>query len=357
MTTQTGPTTDTTTDTPPRRRRCIPVSLRMFVAMLAVLGFVCAWRGATGYQQLSAIRHIEGLGGKVATTPCKPDWLRHNIGSEWTKLFDVVESVELAGTDCTDADLAFVALLRPKRLDLGREMIGYVSRGPEHYKAFIPLHAVYLEGCPPITDAGLANLSRMTSLQHLDLNGSQISDAGLEHAGKLVRLHNLDLSNTQVTDAGLASLRPLQSLRELSLRGTQITGAGLVHLRTLPNLERLDLRLTRVGDPELSHLVGLTGLKALGLNGTQVTDSSLPNLKSFVNLEFADATQVTATGWTELVRSLPKLFNRRHELEQKIVELESQPEYNGRTQMLRVLRKQLALQKQLELEKQLALEE
>ena len=67
-----------------------------------------------------------------------------------------------------------------------------------------------------ITDAGLADLKGLTSLQTLELP-RQITDAGLEHLKDLTSLHNLDLRNTQVTDAGLVHLKRMTNLQELNL--------------------------------------------------------------------------------------------------------------------------------------------
>jgi Leucine Rich repeat len=306
--TGTAPTSSETAK-PPHQKRWIPLSLKIFVALLAILTVVAGWEGGRSYRQHVAIRQIKRLGAYVTTAPGGPDWLRHLVGNERMEMFDLVESVDLEGTGWTDADLVHVSSLRePKRLGLGRALYGSFSRGWEHHKSFMGLNAVYAKHCSPITDSGLANISRMAGLQGLDLYGSQISDAGLEHVGKLVGLQDLDLSYTQVTDAGLAALRNLKSLRQLSLQGTQISGAGLVHLRALPALERLDLRLTKVSDAELSHLAGMTRLEALGLDGTLVTDASLPHLKTLVNLEFMDATHITKAGWVELRQALPKLL-------------------------------------------------
>ncbi|HEV7222461.1 MAG TPA: leucine-rich repeat domain-containing protein [Pirellulales bacterium] len=57
------------------------------------------------------------------------------------------------------------------------------------------------------TDAGLAHLQGLTSLQRLYLDNTQVTDAGLTHLHGLTSLQGLYLDNTQVTDAGLAALR------------------------------------------------------------------------------------------------------------------------------------------------------
>jgi hypothetical protein len=60
----------------------------------------------------------------------------------------------------------------------------------------------------------------------------------LEHVKKLSGLQWLNLDGTQVTDAGLEHLKGLTSLESLLLRGTQVTDAGVAELQhALPGLK------------------------------------------------------------------------------------------------------------------------
>lgn len=97
-------------------------------------------------------------------------------------------------------------------------------------------------------------ISRMTALQHLDLQGSQhanadllqsvgqltglqslhlsrcarIDDASLQHISQLSQLHTLNISNCfRVTDVGLAALAKLHNLTHLlAQQCTDVTDAG-----------------------------------------------------------------------------------------------------------------------------------
>ena len=51
------------------------------------------------------------------------------------------------------------------------------------------------------------HLKGLTSLQTLDLRGSQITDTGLAHLKGLTGLQTLYLRSTKVTDAGVAELK------------------------------------------------------------------------------------------------------------------------------------------------------
>src|SRR6185437_12206799 len=87
------------------------------------------------------------------------------------------------------------------------------------------------------------------------------------------------LFRSKVTDAGLAQLQGLTSLQRIYLNNTQVTDPGLAHLQGLTNLRRLDLEYTQVTDAGLAHLQGLTSLQVLHLENTQVTEVRLAELR------------------------------------------------------------------------------
>ena len=92
-------------------------------------------------------------------------------------------------------------------------------------------------------------------VQIVDLRNTQVTDAGLAQLKRLTNLKTLGLSWTQVTDAGLVHLEELTGLESLGLSWTRVTDAGLVHLKELPNLDTLWLKNTRVTDAGLVHLL------------------------------------------------------------------------------------------------------
>jgi hypothetical protein len=92
-------------------------------------------------------------------------------------------------------------------------------------------------------------------------------------------VREVDFSNTKVTDAGLAYLHGMASLQELNLGYTKVTDVGLSHLQRLTGLQELDLYGTQVTDAGLSDLHAITGLRRLSLNFTLVTDAGLAQLR------------------------------------------------------------------------------
>jgi hypothetical protein len=112
--------------------------------------------------------------------------------------------------------------------------------------------------------AGLPDFGTFTTLQSLDVSGTQISD--LAPLTDLTALVILNLNRTQVSD--LAVLADLTALETIHLDGTKVRNLG--PLISLAALEFLDLDRTRVSD--LAPLAGLTALQTLYLSRTQVSD-------------------------------------------------------------------------------------
>jgi RNA polymerase sigma factor (sigma-70 family) len=159
-----------------------------------------------------------------------------------------------------------------------------------------------------VTDAGLAHLQRLTTLQDLDLAVTKVTDGGLAKLKGLKQLQSLNLLATNISDAGLAHLRAFPRLQTLGLRGTKVTDAGLATLQPLFRLQTLDLAETRVTDAGLARLRGWTQLRSLGLEGTQITDDGLAALEGLTDLQtlVLIKTAVTDRGLRHL-RKLPWL--------------------------------------------------
>jgi hypothetical protein len=148
---------DVVTDKPPRRRRWIPVSLRIFVALLILSA---GWTGYGAYRRHTAVKEIERLGGMVGTSPRQPVWL--------------------------------VSLLDSIDQDLG-ERCDVVT--------FACLHS------RPATDDTLSQLAWLSDLEEIVLSGTEVTDAGLQDLKGLTRLKRVCLGRTRVTEAGISDLQ------------------------------------------------------------------------------------------------------------------------------------------------------
>jgi hypothetical protein len=92
-----------------------------------------------------------------------------------------------------------------------------------------------------VTDEGLAQLTSLETLTHLDLGAARVTDAGMKHLGKLKNLEELALEKAQLTDDGVEQLLTLESLKELKFDGTRLTTKGLDQLAKMPKLKHLHL--------------------------------------------------------------------------------------------------------------------
>jgi Leucine Rich repeat len=268
MPTTESPASIPVTDKPPCHRRWIPLSLRMFVVMLVLVGVGSTlWIGVPAYRQEVAVREIQEIGGYVTFEDTRPSWMRSLTG-EWIvaqlygeeSRFDsssmkyvaaipTVDKLDLCGTDVTDAGLPQLRHLTGLReLDLSRL---------------------------DITDAGIATLEPLNNMASLLLDRTRVTDEGLATVQKMKKLRFLSLADTLITDTGLERICVLSDLTNLDLSHTAVTDAGLVHIKKLKSLMRLELNGTQITDTGLAELAGLTNLRRLGLDETGITDDGI----------------------------------------------------------------------------------
>ncbi|MHC4401521.1 MAG: hypothetical protein ACYTG0_17755 [Planctomycetota bacterium] len=337
------------------------VVLGMFI-VLVVLPFGI-WLGVQSYRASrfrQAVEAIEAMGGRVGWDR-GPEWL-HSLFGEYfcvraprvtyprgasdealVHLGDLrgAETLDLIGTQVTDAGLAEVARLRG-------------------------LETLALAGAP-ITDTGVAQLPTLEQLSTLYLDYTAVTDKGLQALARLPALDELSLVDTHVTKGGasrFATARPdvsltwrtspseahrraagallrsgcvvyagkdavctcvevghldaagdpinfsnlekLDDLRELFVYEKRL---GVVELEILGRLQGLEcLVFDLASDSDLAHLGGLKSLKSLDLRDTQITDAGLEYLKTLTNLKWLDLcdTQVTDAG-LEYLKALTNL--------------------------------------------------
>ena len=133
----------------------------------------------------------------------------------------------------------------------------------------------------------------------------QVTDRGLRYLTSLP-IKKLLLNGTAVTDTGLAQLKKLTSLHTLILEDTAVRGTGLHHLAALP-ITQLNLRATEIDDAGLAGLSNWLALSALDLSETAITDAGLMQLANLPHLKriFAHKTKITAKGSMKLKKSGP----------------------------------------------------
>lgn len=158
-----------------------------------------------------------------------------------------------------------------------------------------------------VTDAGLKDIGRLTTLTRLDLAGTPVGDAGLKEVARLTNLTHLSLKGTRITDAALAELSSLKNLQQLYLGQAKITDRGVKELLKFKALAQLGLGGTSITDAGLEELSSLESLRTLYIGGPQFTDASVKQLVKFKNLAQLGLgrAKITTVGIRELQTALP----------------------------------------------------
>lgn len=193
-----------------------------------------------------------------------------------------LRSLNLNGTKITDAGLERLrGLTALEELFLGGTQIS--DAGLANLTGLRSLRKLVLATTRSMTDVALDHISRIASLQELDVTYTSIGVTG-RGLGLLKALQNLNLTGTPATDECLAQLAGAHALRTLNLMRTAITNRGLSELSGLRRLSDLNLSETRIGDAGLLYIGRITSLKRLILKGTDVTDAGLFHLANLVRL-------------------------------------------------------------------------
>jgi hypothetical protein len=116
----------------------------------------------------------------------------------------------------------------------------------------------------------------MKSLEVL-LIGENAGDEGLAQLTGLTELRHLEFGGTKVTDKGLQLLASWPKLEKLRLWGN-VNDAAMVHVRGLRQLKELDIYGCRISDMGLSYLAELEHLEVLRVTGPDISDAGLANL-------------------------------------------------------------------------------
>lgn len=129
-----------------------------------------------------------------------------------------------------------------------------------------------------VTDAGMADVARLTPLEHLRIRGGYIGDEGLKAICEMPNLKILNLPQGKFTDAGLAHLKKLPKLESLRIGSPRVTDKGVAELRDYPRLLRIHLIDIPITDRGLADLQSISQLESLYLDGANVSDAAVDEL-------------------------------------------------------------------------------
>lgn len=161
-----------------------------------------------------------------------------------------------------------------------------------------------------VTGTGIGHLSQLDSLRVLALVVPNASGQGLDKIAQLPKLEQLDLIHSggfgdeaiaslsaapslrvlrlirqPITDKALEHLLQLENLQELTLAHASITDQGIHALKKMTSLRKLDLQYTKVTGAACAHLATLEKLESLDLPGETITDAVLEHLAKLSNLK------------------------------------------------------------------------
>jgi len=238
-----------------------------------------------------------------------------------------LKSLDISFTQITDVGLEHLAsLAQLEALNLGGNKISGASL---HVLKLLPrLRKLSFYGiqrrnagwcwAPVVTDLELETISLLSGLEDLNIGsgvalgtprpqdlgpadgeaecriagGMRVTDLGLARLSKLEKLQHLDVSGSAITSNGLKALANLRDLRRLSLWNVKgIDDTAAPYLESLGNLTSLDLSNTAVGDETLARLGKLSGLRRLYVGETKVTQEGLA--------EFRKAHPSSVVSWSE----------------------------------------------------------
>lgn len=134
-------------------------------------------------------------------------------------------------------------------------------------------------GRTKVTDKGLLSLNPNVSLKEISLKGTHITDEGLRGLVRLKHLKSLNLDSCPpISDKGVASLSKMD-LVSLSLQGTSITSGCVKSILKMQNMARVGCTGTELDDNALEQLGHLK--KLVVLNVTQCPRISPEAIEKF----------------------------------------------------------------------------
>ena len=227
------------------------VRFRLFT-LLAIVTALCVWLAIIVHrvhQQSDAVARLSQAGSAIvfdyqmlpkgdfdlSKQVPGPIWIRRLIGDDY---FRTVVEVSI----------------RP----------GNVRENLRLLTAFPKLRSVHLKRTN-ITDADLAGMANLCSLESLDLRGTTVRGSGLGDLQSLPHLAELDLDGTQVDDQGLTVISNLPHLRRLAFGSPNVTPTGWRQLGNTRSLEILLLRGSPIDAEGVEALHGLANLRKLSV--------------------------------------------------------------------------------------------
>jgi len=140
-----------------------------------------------------------------------------------------------------------------------------------------------------LTEYGLKHIGRISSLKHLLLESqapTHMSMTGLWHLTRLPSLESLNLFGSRVTDSICFILSKIRTLRVLDVGGGEYTSEGISALAQLPRLKQLSLAHGQnLNDGSIPHVLEMRQLVSLNLSECHISNRMLEMLCQLSHLK------------------------------------------------------------------------
>lgn len=200
-----------------------------------------------------------------------------------------ITSLEIVNAKITGTSLGALANVPLERVHLqGMEL---TTAGANLLAKIPTLKSVILDS-PRIVVAELTDLAEHPGLEEFDAGSCQLGKDWLPTLKKFSRLKKLRFPANEVDDQALADLVAMTTLEDLDLSGSQITGEGLKTLANMPALRRIVLADCQgITDENLGMIVASPTIEHLVLSDSGVTGAGLEVLAKMKQLKYVELLQ------------------------------------------------------------------
>lgn len=258
-----------------RKRRWLRFSLRGLLIVVFLLAVPLAWLGAkinTGRRETAYAAAVWKAGGQarfdynayagscIAMQPKGPWLLRAVLGKN---IFSRICLVDLSGVE-----------------DVGG-LVGGLEKLSQLDTLTLP--------AGPQSDELIDSVARLSRLQELTLNGSEVTPLQMRRLLACDSLGHLELRGASAADEILAELAHAEHLSSVSVISGTTTDDGMKSLSEIKSLYFLEIRdLPAVTNQGFQYLAKSPSLELARIRGTQITEACVGDLTPMANLKMLE---------------------------------------------------------------------
>lgn len=153
-----------------------------------------------------------------------------------------------------------------------------------------------------MSDEHLRNIARINNLSRLNLNGTRVHASSLAELAD-TKLRVLSVCNDDINEDGCLAISKINSLQELNIAQNQRAGRGLKDIVTMPNLDTLKAGDTHLNDEDLLEWSNVINMRNLDVSHNFIGDNAIPKILRMQHLERLNVsdTEITDAGLMQLV--------------------------------------------------------